>query len=170
MLYLRPEPSPATTKFHEQFPPRGHQPPAWLYPVPYGCAALYTFSIFFNPRGGAPHKESQPLDILREHAHVHAQAERTHKARISFLRFDSHATHACTLQPAALVFVSYGFVLVASSSSSIAHLASPFIMYLRQIFGALIIGLITALSHCYRAHTYHGPFASRPCQAANTPL
>jgi len=29
-----------------------------------------------------------------------------------FLRPDSHATHACTLQPAALVFVSYGFVLV----------------------------------------------------------
>ena len=29
-----------------------------------------------------------------------------------FLRFDSHATHACTLQPAASVFVSYGFVLV----------------------------------------------------------
>jgi len=26
--------------------------------------------------------------------------------------FDSHATHACTLQPAALAFVSYGFVLV----------------------------------------------------------
>ena len=29
-----------------------------------------------------------------------------------FLRFDSHATHARTLQPAALVFVSHGFVLV----------------------------------------------------------
>ena len=29
-----------------------------------------------------------------------------------FLRFDSHATHACTLQPAASVFVPYGFVLV----------------------------------------------------------
>jgi len=27
-------------------------------------------------------------------------------------RFNSHATHACTLQPAALVFVSYGFVFV----------------------------------------------------------
>ena len=42
------------------------------------------FSIFFYPRGGAPHKESQPPYILREHAHVPAEAERTHKARISF--------------------------------------------------------------------------------------
>ena len=41
-----------TTSFHEHFSPRNHEPPAWLYPVPYGCAALYTFLIFFNPRGG----------------------------------------------------------------------------------------------------------------------
>ena len=70
------------------------------------------FSILFNPRGGAPQKKSQPPRILREHAHVPALAERKHKARISFLRFDLQATHACTLQPAALVFVSFGFGLV----------------------------------------------------------
>ena len=39
------------------------------------------------------------------------QSEHTRHAS-SFSRFDSHATHACPLQPAALVFVSYGFVLV----------------------------------------------------------
>ena len=88
------------------------------------------FPSFITPEGGnvklwikiikedfirnswAPHKKSQPPRILREHAHVPALAERTHKARISFLRFDLHATHACTLQPAPLVFVSHGFVLV----------------------------------------------------------
>ena len=40
LTQTRPEHSPATTTFREQFPPRGHEPPAWLYPVPYGCAAL----------------------------------------------------------------------------------------------------------------------------------
>jgi len=54
----RPEPSPATTTFHEQFPPRGHEPPAWLYPVPYGCAALYTFfHLFQPPRGSATQRK-----------------------------------------------------------------------------------------------------------------
>jgi hypothetical protein len=74
--------------------------------------ALHIFPSFSTPEGERHKKKSQPAHILREHAHVPALAERTHKARISFLRFDLHATHACTLQPAALVFVSHGFVLV----------------------------------------------------------
>ena len=77
-----------------------------------GCAALYTFSSFSTPEGKRHTKEANhPAPSENTPMYPLKQSEHTRHASF-LLRFDSHATHACTLQPAALVFVSYGFVLV----------------------------------------------------------
>ena len=102
----RPEPSPATATFHEQFSPRGHGPSAWLYPpYLYGCAALYTFFIFSTPEGGR-HTKRANHPTSSENPPMYPLKQSEHKRHASlFYVFDSHATHAYTLQAAELVFL-----------------------------------------------------------------
>jgi len=67
--------SPATTPtFHGQFPPRGHGPPAWVYPreILVRGALCISLSTPSPPPGCAPHTHTHThthTKGLREHAH-----------------------------------------------------------------------------------------------------
>ena len=72
--------------------------------------ALHIFLSFSTPEGERHTKKANhPTSSENTPMYPLKQSEHTRHASL-FSRFDSHATHACTLQPAALVFVSYGFV------------------------------------------------------------
>ena len=111
-----PAPSPATATFHGQIQPRGHGPPAWIHPRTLWLrGALHIFLSFSTPEWERHTKKaSHPKSSENTPMYPLKQSEHTRHAS-RFLRFDSHATHASTLQPAAMVFVSYGFALPTSS-------------------------------------------------------
>jgi len=73
---------------------------------------LHIFPSFSTPEEER-HTKKANHPASSEHMPIYPLKQSEHKRRVYFfLRFDSHATHAYTLQPAAPVFVSYGFVLV----------------------------------------------------------
>ena len=89
--------------------------------------ALHIFPSFSTPEGERHTKKANhPTSSENTPMYKHKQSEHTRHASLFYV-FDSHTTHACTLQPAALVFVSYGFVLVRVRvlSYAVYHMIPP---------------------------------------------
>ena len=100
-------------------------------------AALCAFLFLIQPLQGAPHKECQPCTSSSSEntpTHPLRQSEHTRRVSLCFLRFDSHATRARTLQPAALVFVPHGLVLVrvSLSDSFSPKKSTPWTLFFKQ--------------------------------------
>ena len=77
----RPEPSPATKIFNEQFPPWGHEPPTCLYPHALWLrGALHIFPSYSTPTGERhakkanhtppPFSDNMPTHLLTQSEHT----------------------------------------------------------------------------------------------------